>query len=317
MLGRSRNARRSRMLDCGVLIGVYNSCSVPRRPPRAGMSKKLEACSSQRHPVASRSPAKYTPGPGVLTYLWPSIQADRERASSPAGRTKVCSGCKTSAERAAKGARIAGQAQTRVPSSTLPAEECGAAACPRVAMVVGAPSGLHVLSKAAATAMHLQVPPPALSGPPLLVAADDPTGGSHQCASASACRASEQTATDTALSQEPRKPENLSHAHDTPRVSAVPGSVSVRIVGSSALPPIWLLLGDFFATPARRVSPQSRQRGLLGRSDERAKEAPGHTNTQPRWAFVCSPDSMINLNFIVHLMGGAKLVDVFQGARRP
>jgi len=229
MLGRSRNARRSRMLDCGVLIGVYNSCSVPRRPPRAGMSKKLEACSSQRHPVASRSPAKYTPGPGVLTYLWPSIQADRERASSPAGRTKVCSGCKTSAERAAKGARIAGQAQTRVPSSTLPAEECGAAAGPSGAMVVGAPSGLHALSEAAATAMHLPVPPPTLSGPPLLAAAEDPTGGSQQCASASPCGASDQTATDTALSQESRSPEDLSHALDTPRASAVPGSVSVDI----------------------------------------------------------------------------------------
>jgi len=141
----------------------------------------------------------------------------------------VCSGCKTSAERAVERPRIAEQAQTRVPSSTVPTEECGAAAGPSVATVVGAPSGLHVLSKSAATAMHLQVPPRALSGPPLLVAADDPTGGSHQCASASACRASDQTATDTALSQEPRKPEGLSHAHDTPRVSAVPGSVSVHI----------------------------------------------------------------------------------------
>jgi len=96
-------------------------------------------------------------------------------------------------------------------------------------MVDGAPWGLHVLSEAAATAMHLPVPPPALSGPPLLVAADDPTGGSHQCASASACRASDQTATKTALSKEPRFPEGLSHAHENPLASAVPGSVSVHI----------------------------------------------------------------------------------------
>jgi len=101
MLGRSRNARRSRVLDCGVVIGVCTSCSIPRRPPRARMSNILEACASRRHPVACRSPATYTPGPGVLTYLWPSIQADRTRSSSPGGRTKVCSGCKTSTERAA------------------------------------------------------------------------------------------------------------------------------------------------------------------------------------------------------------------------
>jgi len=164
MLVRSRNARRSRVLDCGVVIGVCNSCSIPRRPPRARMSKKLEACASQRHPVGCTSPAKYTPGPGILTYLWPSIQADRERASSPSGRTKVCFGCKKSAERAAKRACIAGQAQTRVPSSTLPSEECGAAAGPSGAMVVGAPSGLH--------ALHMLQPQPCVcrSPPPISAA---------------------------------------------------------------------------------------------------------------------------------------------------
>ena len=50
-------------------------------------------------------------------------------------------------------------------------------------MVVVAPSGLYALSEAAATNMHLPVPPPTLSGPPLLAAAEDPTGGSQQCAS--------------------------------------------------------------------------------------------------------------------------------------
>jgi len=96
-------------------------------------------------------------------------------------------------------------------------------------MLVGAPLGLHALSEAAATAMHLPVPPPALIGPPLLIAADDPAGGSQKCASVSPSGASDQTATDTALSQEPRSPEGLSHAHDTPCASAVPESVSVDI----------------------------------------------------------------------------------------
>ena len=141
----------------------------------------------------------------------------------------MCSGCKTSSERAAKRASIPGQAQTRVPSSTLPADECGAAAGPSGAIVVGPPSGLHALSEAAAAAMDLPVPPRTLSGPPLLAAAEDPTGGSQKCAWASPSGASDQTSTDTALSQEPRSPEDLSHAHDTPRASAVPGSVSVDI----------------------------------------------------------------------------------------
>ena len=80
------------------------------------------------------------------------------------------------------------------------------------------------------------------------------------------------------------------------------------------------IFGYFLASSLRHRRAVCRHKVANGdstRSDERAKDAPGHTNTQPRWAFVCSPYLIINLNFNVHLMGGAKLVDVFQGARRP
>jgi len=183
MLRRSRNARRSRVLASGVVIGVCNACAIPCRSPRARTSKRFEACTSQRHATASTSPAKYTPhGPGIMPNLWPSAQADQERALSPVGRTKVCAGYRTRAESAAKRAQIEGHAQTLPVSSTVPVEECGAANGPR-AMVLGTPSGLHALSEAAATALHLPVPPPVRGGPPLLPAAEDPAGGSQQHAS--------------------------------------------------------------------------------------------------------------------------------------
>jgi len=194
------------------------------------MSKQLEACTSQRHPAASTSSAKYTPGPGIMPYLWSSAQADQERASSSAGRTKVCAGCRTSAERAAKRVRVEGQAQTLPASSTVPVEECGAAGGPRAAMVLGTPSGLHALSEAAATALHLPVPPPARCGSPLLPAAEDPACGSQQDASDIACGASDKSATDTPPLQEPCGTEEPGRALTTPRGSvAVPESVSLDV----------------------------------------------------------------------------------------
>ena len=97
-------------------------------------------------------------------------------------------------------------------------------------MVLGTPSGLHALSEAAATALHLPVPPSARGGPPLLPAAEDPAGGSQQYASEIACGASDKSVTDTPPLQEPRGPEQPGHALTTPRASvAVPGSVSLDI----------------------------------------------------------------------------------------
>jgi len=97
-------------------------------------------------------------------------------------------------------------------------------------MVLGTPSGLHALSEAAATALHLPVPPPARCGPPLLPAAEDPAGGSQQDASEIACGASDTSATDTSPLQEPCGPEEPGLALTTPRGSvAVPGSLSLVI----------------------------------------------------------------------------------------
>jgi len=98
-LGRTRNTRRTRVLSCGVVVGVCTSCDAYRSPPRGRTRRQCGPCTSRQQPASSSSPAKCTPGPGAIPHLWTPTTADQERASSPAERTKVCSGCKTGAER--------------------------------------------------------------------------------------------------------------------------------------------------------------------------------------------------------------------------
>jgi len=132
-LGRSRNTRRTRVLGCGVVIGVCTLCDASRSLPRERMPKKWCPCVSRRHPASSSSPAKDTLGAGVMPHLWPPTKADQERASAPADRTKVCSGCKTGAERDAKRARLSEPAPTTHPSAlTTAVVSCAAQSLPVV-----------------------------------------------------------------------------------------------------------------------------------------------------------------------------------------
>jgi len=118
-LGRSRDTRCTRVLSCGVVIGVCTSCDTSHSLPRAMTRKQWGPCTSRRHPSSSSSPAKCTPGPGAIPHLWIPITADQERASAPADRTKVCSGFKTGAGRDEKRARLAGQASKTRHSAAL------------------------------------------------------------------------------------------------------------------------------------------------------------------------------------------------------
>jgi len=52
-----------------------------------------------------------------MPHLWPPTKADQERASALVDRTKVCSGCKTGAERDAKSAHLSEPAPTTHPSA--------------------------------------------------------------------------------------------------------------------------------------------------------------------------------------------------------
>lgn len=115
------NKRYHTTRSTGVVLGECNRCYAASRSPVRAAVKGQGFCQSVRHKTGSPTLARYVPGPGIIPWLWTAEKAALQVTLSTTERDKVCPGCRSGSERAA-----------------------------RVAGASGVPSGLEMLAAAAA-----------------------------------------------------------------------------------------------------------------------------------------------------------------------
>lgn len=152
------NSRYQYRHPSGVVLGTCSTCDESIRAPVKKRADTSTICVSVRHVSGQARAARYIPSPSIVHLLWPSEEVEAERSTPRGKRRKVCSGCRSSAERQSRSGRLV-VAESDVCADDGPPSFLGEG--PDVA-------GLEVLSVAASLQTPLRLPdpghPPAVAG---------------------------------------------------------------------------------------------------------------------------------------------------------